>query len=90
MGLMVVQLVCIQEKAISDVGFTYQIVPFLIVHKSFMNAASKAVERNCICDGVKSVSGLANLVDGVSIDYIMHCVLEGVTKRLLEAWVKSF
>ena len=31
---------------------------------------------------------LVNLVDGTPIDY-MHCVLEGVTKRLLEVCVTS-
>lgn len=60
-------------------------------HQSVMNDANAALRDNQVSNGIKGVSGLADLVDlvdGIPIDY-MHCVLEGVTKRILEAWVRS-
>lgn len=59
-------------------------------HKSIIEAATEAVSINKCVDGIKGESCLAalvDLVDGVPIDY-MHCVLEGVTKRLLNIWVQ--
>ncbi len=60
-------------------------------HQSVTRAATEAVLCNRVIDGIKGESALGNLidvVDGVPIDY-MHCVLEGVTKRLLGIWEES-
>ena len=54
-------------------------------------AAREAEEENKVVDGIKGKSALTKVVDlvnGIPIDY-MHCVLEGVTKRLLKVWVGS-
>ena len=53
--------------------------------------AQKADETKCIVNGIKGKSVLSKIVDlvrGVPVDY-MHCVLEGVTKWMLEKWVTS-
>ena len=46
--------------------------------------------RTVICNlnGRSILSGVVNLATGLPTDY-MHCVLEGVMKRLLEVWVKN-
>jgi len=44
-----------------------------------------------VVNGIKGksiLSGVVDLVKGIPIDY-MHCVLEGVTKWLLDKWVNS-
>lgn len=53
--------------------------------------ACEADRTGVIVNGIKGksvLSGIVDLVRGVPIDY-MHCVLEGVTKWLLEKWVNS-
>lgn len=60
-------------------------------HEMFIADATKASTDGTVVNGIKGSSpltDLVNLCDGVPVDY-MHCVLEGVTKRLLEVWVKS-
>lgn len=55
-------------------------------------AGEEAVNHKCIVDGIKGKSVLTDVVDlvtGIPIDY-MHCVLEGVTKWLVEKWFASF
>ncbi len=57
---------------------------------SFVLSATQA-ERGGIVNGIKGRSSLFSIVDlatGAPIDY-MHCVLEGVVKRLLDQWVSS-
>ena len=58
---------------------------------SMKTAAAKAERDATVVDGIKGASILASMVDlatGTPIDY-MHCILEGVVKRLLEKWVTS-
>ena len=58
---------------------------------SIIRAGREAEVRQCIVDGIKSNSILTDAVDlvkGIPIDY-MHCVLEGVTKWLVEKWLHS-
>ena len=56
-----------------------------------INDAKEAVENGKLCNGVKGMSetAIVDLVNGIPIDY-MHCVLEGVTKWLLQIWVKTY
>lgn len=54
-------------------------------------AANKAERESAIIDGIKGNSILSKIVDlpfGAPIDY-MHCVLEGVVKRLMDQWITS-
>ena len=63
----------------------------LRTHDGLKQAARKAEKKEEAVDGIKGRSALTklvDLVDGIPVDY-MHCVLEGVTKRLLEVWVTS-
>ena len=49
----------------------------------------KAERDQKIVNGIKRrliLSGVVNIATELPIDY-MHCVLEGVIKRLLEVWV---
>jgi hypothetical protein len=60
-------------------------------HEMYLTDATKALTEGTIVNGIKGSSPLTDLVDlcdSVPVDY-MHCVLEGVTKRLLEVWAKS-
>lgn len=59
--------------------------------ETIMKFASEAEEKKEVVKGIKGISVLASLVDiacGAPIDY-MHCILEGVVKRLLEKWLSS-
>ena len=63
----------------------------LRTHNSIVLAAREAEKQNKVIDGIKGKSALTKVVDlvnGIPIDY-MHCVLEGVTKRLLKIWFGS-
>lgn len=58
---------------------------------SIKMAADKAEKDIAVIDGIKGSSILAKIVDvplGAPTDY-MHCVLEGVVKRLLDQWISS-
>ena len=58
---------------------------------SLQIAAEQAERSRKIVEGVKGSSVLASVLDlpiGAPIDY-MHCVLEGVAKRLLDKWVTT-
>jgi len=52
-----------------------------------MEAEVKGTRINGI-KGKSVLSGIVDLVNGVPLDY-MHCVLEGVTKWMLDKWVSS-
>ena len=59
--------------------------------QSMRVAAAKAEKESSVVNGIKGPSVIASIVDiafGAPIDY-MHCVLEGVVKRLMEKWVSS-
>lgn len=59
-------------------------------HEMYLNDAKDAERNETVVNGVKGktlLSSMVDLCDGTPIDY-MHCVLEGVTKRILEVWVK--
>lgn len=63
----------------------------LRTNNSVMRSARTAEENNCVVDGIKGKSVLTNVVDlvrNIPIDY-MHCVLEGVTKWLVNKWFTS-
>ena len=56
-----------------------------------IRAAAERAEEDAPIEGIKShsiLSSIVNLPLAAPIDY-MHCVLEGVIKRLLEKWVNS-
>lgn len=59
--------------------------------QSMKEAGVMAERENSIIDGIKGFSVLScivpDLANGAPID--MHCVLEGVTKRLLDKWITS-
>ena len=60
-------------------------------HHSIVQAGREAKRDGKAVDGIKGKSplkGIVDLVDGIPIDY-MHCVLEGVTKKLLTMWMQS-
>ena len=60
-------------------------------HNSIVQAGIQAEQDGEAVDGIKGRSplvGVVDLVKGIPIDY-MHCVLEGVTKKLLETWMTS-
>ena len=60
-------------------------------HHSIVQAGREAERDGKAVDGIKGKSplrGIVDLVDGIPIDY-MHCVLEGVTKKLLTMWMQS-
>ena len=65
---------------------------YLIRTTESMKSDGRRAERDkIIVNGIKGTTILSPLVDlasGCPIDY-MHCVLEGVVKRLLEKWVTS-
>ncbi len=59
--------------------------------QSLKSSAVKAERQRTVVDGIKGTSILSSIVDlasGAPIDY-MHCVLEGVVKRLLDTWTSS-
>ena len=59
--------------------------------QSIKAAADKAEEEGGVVDGIKGksvLSSVINLAIGFPIDY-MHCVLEGVVKRMLGNWASS-
>ena len=63
----------------------------LRTHNSIVQAGIQAKRDGEAVEGIKGKSPLASVIDlvnGIPIDY-MHCVLEGVTKKLLETWMKS-
>lgn len=63
----------------------------LRTHDSIKLAGREAEQSKTVVNGIKGKSVLTKVVDlvnGIPVDY-MHCVLEGVTKRLLEIWVRS-
>lgn len=60
-------------------------------HEGVIKDACSAITSNCIVNGIKGKSVLANLIDvidGVPVDY-MHCVLEGITKKILQIWIRD-
>ena len=60
-------------------------------YNSIVQASIQAEREGRAVDGIKGQSPLAcvfDLVQGIPVDY-MHCVLEGVTKKLLETWMSS-
>lgn len=60
-------------------------------HTEILQAASEAIRSHTSVMGVYGLSPLASTVDlvnSIPIDY-MHCVLEGVTKWLMNAWFDS-
>ena len=60
----------------------------LRTHDSILEAGVEAKRSNTVVDGIKGETALSDLIDlvhDIPVDY-MHCVLEGVTKRLLEYW----
>lgn len=66
-------------------------ISILRTNTSFIRAGKEAQLSHCIVNGIKSKSVLTDAVDlvnGFPIDY-MHCVLEGVTKWLIEKWFHS-
>ncbi|SMN01744.1 hypothetical protein SPONN_11 [uncultured Candidatus Thioglobus sp.] len=66
---------------------TYQIR----TNSSVKQAGEKAESQGSVVDGIKGASvltGMVDLVKSIPTDY-MHCVLEGVTKWLVEKWFKS-
>lgn len=63
----------------------------LRTNSSVMKAAEQAVQGGMVVDGIKGksvLSGVVDLVNDIPIDY-MHCILEGVTKWLLQKWFDS-
>ncbi len=63
----------------------------LRTNESVVKNAEDAEKSKTVVQGIKGKSpltGLVNLVSDIPIDY-MHCVLEGVTKWLLERWLHS-
>lgn len=63
----------------------------LRTNKSIGQDGRSAERDHKIVNGIKGrsiLSGVVNLATGLPTDY-MHCVLEGVMKRLLEVWVKG-
>ena len=63
----------------------------LRTNESIVQDARRAERDQEIVNGIKGcsiLSGVVNLATGLPTDY-MHCVLEGVMKRLLEVWVKG-
>lgn len=60
-------------------------------NNSVKTAGESAESQSRVVDGIKGASvltGMVDLVKSIPIDY-MHCVLEGVTKWLVEKWFKS-
>lgn len=55
---------------------------------SIVRDAGKAEEIVNGINGRLILSGVVSLATGLPTDY-MHCVLEGVVKRLQEVWVKG-
>ena len=63
----------------------------LRTNETVMKAAEDAEKNGAVVDGIKGKSILTDTVDLVNdipIDY-MHCVLEGVTKWLIDKWLIS-
>ena len=63
----------------------------LRTHSSIVSDGIEAQEIGEAVNGIKGRSSLESIVDlvnGIPIDY-MHCVLEGVTKKLLDMWITS-
>ncbi len=63
----------------------------LRTNESVMKDAEDAERSKSVVQGIKGKSpltGVVNLVNDIPVDY-MHCVLEGVTKWLLEKWLNS-
>ena len=63
----------------------------LRTNASVVKAAEDAIESGGVVEGIKGksvLSGVVDLVDSIPVDY-MHCVLEGVTKWLMEKWFAS-
>jgi len=60
-------------------------------HLHVVRAAAEAIQTGTCIQGVygeSPLSGSIDLVNSIPIDY-MHCVLEGVTKWILNAWFDS-
>ena len=58
-----------------------------------MDDAEKAVDEECVSNGIKGLSWLAGLesygiIKGTGVDY-MHCVLLGTVKTLMKLWFSS-
>lgn len=63
----------------------------LRTNEQVIENAEEAETSNSIVKGIKGKSALTNVVDlvnSIPVDY-MHCVLEGVTKWMLEKWFSS-
>ena len=63
----------------------------LRTHTSIVSDGIEAQEVGEAVNGIKGRSSLESIVDlvnGIPVDY-MHCVLEGVTKKLLDMWITS-
>ena len=69
-----------------------QSYPYLLrTNISVVRAGRQAEKFKMVTDGIKGKSvltGTIDLVRGIPIDY-MHCVLEGVTKWMVEKWFAS-
>lgn len=71
------------QRRVYAAGFNYQDR----THEMYVDDATKAITKGTIVNGVKGASPLTDLVKAFLL--IICTVLEGVTKRLLEVWVKS-
>lgn len=61
----------------------------LRTNEGMMQDGIQAERNKAVVNGIKGqsvLSGIIDLVNGSPIDY-MHCVLEGIMKKLLEVWV---
>ena len=59
--------------------------------ETFLKHAARASRDGSVIKGIKGGSLLSEIIDlstGIPIDY-MHCVLEGVTKHILQVWATS-
>ncbi|KAJ8038200.1 hypothetical protein HOLleu_15545 [Holothuria leucospilota] len=73
--------------------YPFEINPRMRNHKEFVTDGKKAAEDGKTMNGVKGPSWLSlgmktDVIRGTLIDY-MHCVLLGVTRKLLHLWFDS-
>ena len=83
---------CLHPGMYSGRCMTYPPDPYpQRTHTSVLADGQRAESSNTVVNGIfgtSILSGCLDIVDGVPVDY-MHCVLEGVTKWLLQTWVNS-